>query len=126
MCRILIIEDNETFRQALTETLREHFPAMLIEGAGDGSEALQKIDAHPPDLIFMDISLPGQGGLMLTKRIKERYPETVIIIITNYDLPEYREAAHQYGAKYFLSKSSSSLNEIAALLESLLAGHQIE
>jgi DNA-binding NarL/FixJ family response regulator len=126
MYRTLIVEDNETFRLTLQEILHELYPTMTLEGAVDGVEALQKIEEDPPDLIFMDINLPGENGLTLTKTIMASHPESVIIIITNYDLPEYREAAQKYGAKYFLSKSNTSMIEISALVESLLAGRDMD
>jgi len=91
------------------------------ESAG-GKEILQKIDLRRPDLIFMDIKLPGESGLELTRKIKTDHPTIIIIILTSYDLPEYREAAREHGADYFLSKGSSTGEEILALVESILSG----
>ena len=50
----------------------------------------------------MDIRLPGENGLELTKRIKMNYPDIIMVILTNYDLPEYREAARESMADYFV------------------------
>ncbi|MBW2330881.1 MAG: response regulator transcription factor [Deltaproteobacteria bacterium] len=66
----------------------------------------------------MDIRLPGESGLELTKRIKATHPEIAIIILTAYDLPEYREAAYDGGADAFIPKSSLKLPDIAVLIES--------
>ena len=63
---------------------------------------LQKINDFLSNLIFMDIKLPGESGLKLTKQIKDKFPE--IILLSNYDLPEYRMAAYESGADYFLGK----------------------
>ena len=52
----------------------------------------------------MDISLPGESGLNFTGKIKKEYSNIIIIVLTNYDLQEYREAAYQYGADYYMSK----------------------
>jgi YesN/AraC family two-component response regulator len=93
---------------------------MSIEEAGDGDEALQKIGLSTPDLIFMDIKLPGENGLHLTQKIKAKYPEVVVIVLTSYDFPEYREAAFQYGANHFMVKGLSTNEEILALVESIL------
>ena len=68
--RILIVDDNNPFRETLKKTLQVSFPTIAIDGAADGGEALQKVDAFLPDLIFMDIRLPGENGLKLTKKIK--------------------------------------------------------
>jgi len=94
---------------------------MVVWEAVDAKEALQKVDALSPNLMFIDIRLPGENGLELTKKIKTRYPKIIIIILTSYDLPEYREAAYQYGANYFLSKGSSGREEILSLVESILS-----
>jgi DNA-binding NarL/FixJ family response regulator len=68
----------------------------------------------------MDIKLPGENGLELTRKIKADYPETIIIILTSHDLPEYREAATRSKANYFLSKGSIATDEIFKLVESIL------
>ncbi len=120
MFKTLIVEDNATFRQTLKETLGSRFPLMAIHEATDREEALQKADGLVPDLIFMDIKLPGGNGLELTKTIKANYPKTIIIILTNYDFPEYQEAAYQSGANCFMSKGSISGHKIVKLVESLL------
>ncbi len=61
--RILIVEDINLFRQAFKETLQASFPAIVIDEAANGGEALQKIAAFLPDPIFTDIRLPGENGL---------------------------------------------------------------
>ena len=119
MFQMLIVDDNAPFRQSLREMLREQFSAMGVEEAEDGENALDKIKTLSPHLVFMDIKLPGQNGLEVTREIKARYPGIRVIILTSYDLPEYREAAENYGADYFLSKGSSSREEIIALVDSI-------
>ncbi len=106
MERILIVEDNVFFFQFLKEILHSRFPSVEILEAANGEEALQKIRTFSPDAIFMDLRLPGENGLELTKKIKAQYPNIIVIILTNYDLPEYREAAYQCGANHFLPKDS--------------------
>ena len=106
MERILIVEDNAFFLQFFKETLRSRFPSIDILEAANGEEAMQKIKTFPPDAIFMDLRLPGENGLELTKKIKAQYPDIIVVILSNYDLPEYREAAYQCRADHFLSKDS--------------------
>lgn len=122
MSRALIVEDSAIFRKLLKETLRSRFPSMEIFEAADGEEAMQRIISNPPDLIFMDIKLPGESGLELTAKIKAKYPDAIVIILTSYDSPEYRQAADQVKADHFLSKGSSSKESILTLVESALAG----
>jgi len=106
MKRILIVEDNAYFLQFLKETLHTRLPSIDILEARNGEEALQRVEALLPDAIFTDLRLPGANGLELTRKIKAQYPDAIVVILTNYDLPEYREAAYQSGADYFLSKDS--------------------
>ena len=118
--RTLLVEDNAAFRQTLLDILSAQFPLIVIEEAADGKEAFQKIESSLPNLIFMDIKLPGENGLQLTQKIKAKHPEVIIIMLTSYDLPEYREAAYQYGANYFIVKGSSTNEEILAMVGSIL------
>jgi DNA-binding NarL/FixJ family response regulator len=93
---------------------------MFIEEAKNGMKVLQKIDEFHPNLILMDIKLPGESGLELTKKIKHKFPSTIVIVLTNYDLPEYRVAANESGANHFLGKGSSTAEEILELVDSVL------
>ena len=106
MKRILIVEDNAFFLQFLKEALRARFPSMQISEATNGDEALEKIKTVLPDAIFMDLRLPGENGLEVTKKVKARYPNIIVVIVTNYDLPEYRRAAYESRADHFISKDS--------------------
>ena len=126
MPKVLIVEDSPFYRQLLKEALHARFPSIDILEAMDGEEALRKIEVHLPDLIFMDIKLPGESGLEVTKRIKAQYPDIIIIILTAYDIPEYRGAAFQYKANYFLSKGSTSKEDILKLVDSILSDLPID
>ena len=120
--RVLIVEDSTFFSQLLKEALQDQFPLMEIDKAGNSTEALQKIQTLLPELIFIDIGLPGEDGLKLAKKIKNQYPDAIMIILTAHDLPEYREAALQY-TDHFLSKGSSTKRHIFRLVESTLSTH---
>jgi CheY-like chemotaxis protein len=116
--KVLIVEDSTLFRQLFKETLHDRFPSVEIHEAVNGEEALQKVEILRPQLIFMDIRLPGENGLDLTQKVKTRYPNIIVIILTGYDLPEYREASSQY-ADYFFSKDSSTAENIFTVVESI-------
>ena len=117
MVRILIVEDNAPFRQSLKEILHLQFPLMMIEEAADGNEAFEKVDTFLPNLIFMDIHLPGENSLLLIQKIKKDHPKMIIGILTSYDLREYREFAFKCGVNYFIAKGS--WKEIEALVKSI-------
>ena len=118
MCRALIAEDNPTFRKMLREVLCSRFPTMDIAEEPDGSRIFSQIETFRPEIIFIDIHLPGESGLELTKKIKRSYPDIIVIILTNYDLPEYRQAAIRNKANYFITKDSSA-SDFLALVESI-------
>ena len=119
MFRTLIVEDNATFRQMLKEILVTRFPTMEIMEEPDGNELFNKIGAFHPNIIFMDIRLPGENGLELTKKIKTAYPEIVVVILTSYDLPEYRQAARLSRADHFVTKDSAT-QDFLSLVESII------
>ncbi len=117
--KILIVEDSTLFRQLLKEALQDRFPSIEILEAGDGEKAVQEIETSLPDLIFMDIRLPGENGLALTKKIKAQYPNIIVVILTGYDLPEYREFSKQY-TDYFFSKDTLTKENIFTAVQSML------
>jgi DNA-binding NarL/FixJ family response regulator len=69
----------------------------------------------------MDIKLPDESGLDLTKKIKSLYPGIVIIVFTNYDEPDFRDAALRYGANHFIIKSTWTSEQIAKLVKSIVS-----
>jgi len=117
--RVLIVEDSTLFRQLFKETFHDRFPSIELYQAIDGEKALLQVETLRPHLIFMDLRLPGENGLELTKKVKARYPNIIVVILTGYDLQEYQEACSEY-ADYFLSKNSSIMEDIFALVEFIL------
>jgi len=120
MLNTLIVEDNANFRRVLKNNLETFFPSMVIHEAAEGNEALQRVDTFRPELIFMDIGLPGENGLQLTQRIKTSYPDTKVIILTSHDTLEYREAAIRCGANCFITKGSLNWEQLETLVKSLV------
>ncbi len=118
--KVLIVEDSTLFRQLFKEMLHDRFPSIGIYEANNGEEALQIIEAFSPHLIFMDIRLPGENGLEVTRKVKARYPEIIVIILTGCDLAEYGEIAWQT-ADYCFSKDSTTTDNIFTLVESVLS-----
>jgi DNA-binding NarL/FixJ family response regulator len=118
MFNALLVEDNVSFRHALSDILLSYFPLIGVDEAGDGEEALGKVEYLRPDLIFMDIQLPGENGLEVTKKIKLVYSSIVVVILTSYGQPEYRQQAFRNGADCFLSKGDDScMADILARVE---------
>ena len=115
----LLVEDNALYRNQLRERITRLFPAITIEEATDGPEAFQKIERLRPDIIFMDIHLPGENGLKLTRKIKAAYPAVSVVILTSYDMPEYQEAALEHGACDFICKDALGYDRIEKLVTSI-------
>ncbi|MDX2503257.1 MAG: response regulator [Gammaproteobacteria bacterium] len=123
----LLVEDSSAFRTVLNETLQLHFPAIHIEEAEDGEKALQKINLLIPDLVFLDIKLPGENGIELTRHIKMRFNNIVIVILSSYDIPEYRQAAFRNGADCFIAKESlTCLDDVLARVEGTIAAKTLQ
>jgi DNA-binding NarL/FixJ family response regulator len=120
MFHVLLVEDDGHFRTILKQELSQWFPSIMIEEASNDQKAMEKIESFRPRLIFMDIRLPGESGLQLTKRIKAQYPAIDILMLTNHDLPEYRQAATECGASRFFVKGTPDGSEIKSWVESLL------
>ena len=122
MLRTLVVEDNLGFRESLITLLGGCFSTMVFEKASSSEEALTILNQFPPQLVFVDIHLPGQNGLQLSKTLRSKYKNAVIVILTNHDGPEYRLAANQCGADFFVSKGSSSVDEILGIVKTIVAG----
>lgn len=118
LLKVLIVEDSRLFRQVFKTLLHNRFPSLEIHEAKDGEEALERVERILPDLIFMDVRLPGTNGLDLSRKIKAQHPQITSIIFTGYD-SEYREAALKY-ADHFLSKRSTS-EEVFSLIQNILS-----
>jgi two-component system response regulator NreC len=87
-----------------------------------GDEAMAEVNTFMPDLIFMDIKLPGESGLTVTEKVKRDHPDICVIVLTINDDIVYREAAYKSGADYFLVKGKTQLPEITFLVASILSG----
>lgn len=122
MFKTLIVEDNPGFRRSLSNLLSEKYPAMLVAQAENIGQAWYKLFDIKPDLVFVDIKLQEENGLDLAQMIRESHPDTLVAIITSSNYPEYREAAYQYGAHYFIPKSIATSSDILMLIDSIQDG----
>ncbi|HEY6095072.1 MAG TPA: response regulator transcription factor [Gallionellaceae bacterium] len=124
MFNTLIVDDSDAFRQSLHQILARSFPSMNIVEAADGEAAFLCLRTCRPDLVFMDIRMPGANGLDITKAIKSVLADTRVCVITSYDLQEYRDAALSCGADHFIVKDKLTTTEIAAIVDDILSHRQ--
>ncbi len=126
MSSVLIVENNDFFRRSFKEILKMYIPSLSVYESVDGADAIAQIDQTSPDMVFMDIRLPGKNGLELTRDIKGHNPNVVISIFTSYDLPEYRKIAEEYGADHFVLKDAMTGAEIAAMVKAVISKKKMQ
>jgi two component, sigma54 specific, transcriptional regulator, Fis family len=102
---ILVVDDESSIRESLSGILRDE--GYDVSVATDGVTALKKVEEDPPDLIFLDIVMPGIDGLETLQKLKERFPEIYVIIISAYGTIETAVKALKYGAFDFIEKPLS-------------------
>jgi DNA-binding NarL/FixJ family response regulator len=120
---ILIVDDNPNLRKELRSLLAYHQEFEVGGEAADGLEAIDYVKKIHPDLVLMDISMPGVGGIEATKEIKKQWPGTKILIFTIHKSPEYQTAAFNAGADGYLNKDSSQI-EMIQYIHDVLEGKQ--
>ena len=121
MFKILIVDPNDPFRRSLKKVLVNRFPLVDVQEAADGDEGLRIVDAVHPDIIFLEIHLPAETGLDLASRIKADHPDIIIVILTSYDLPEYKIAVEQSGVEHMVPKDDWTGDDMIALVQEILS-----
>lgn len=120
MIRVAIVDDHDLVREGLRAILEKESGFEVVGEAGDGQEAIQLVREVRPDVVLMDISMPGGlGGLEVTEAILSDQPEVKIIILTQYENREYIKRAIRIGAHGYLLKRSVS----AQLKEAITTVH---
>ena len=118
MFHALVVDDHTGFRDSICAVLRKNFPQINVDEARNAREALRSVRDCVTDLVLLDIKMPDGNGIELTKLIKTTYASITVIIVTVYDLPQYRQAAVRNGADCFIYKGSKScMNDILARVE---------
>jgi DNA-binding NarL/FixJ family response regulator len=113
--RILVVDDHPVVRQGLKALLREQVGWEVIAEAGDGLEAVDKADRLRPDVILLDVSMPGMTGLDACRLIRESTPECEILIVTQHDSPQMMREALGCGARGYVVKSNVSRDLVSAV-----------
>lgn len=118
--RILLADDHALFRAGLSALLRE-LGALIVGEASDGDEALRLIEQHKPEVVFMDIAMPGQNGLEATARAAKEFPKARVIILSMHANVEYARRALAAGAAGYLLKNSKPA-ELEAAIDAVVHG----
>jgi DNA-binding NarL/FixJ family response regulator len=105
MMRILIADDNEFIRQGITRLLKDEPVWQICGEASNGDEALKKVRKLLPDLVLLDISMPGLSGFEIARLIREEFSEIKLLIVSNNDAAQLLPSALQAGADGCLDKA---------------------
>ncbi len=100
--RILLVDDHQVVREGLRRMLELEADMEVVGEAGDAEEALTRVESLSPEIILMDIKMPGVDGIELTRQLKKKHPSCNIIMLTLYD--EYLAEAIEAGAIGYLLK----------------------
>ncbi len=122
--RILIVDDHEVVRLGLRALLERHPGFVVVDEAGTAREALQKALLHKPDVVVMDIRMPGQSGIESCKEIVERLPDTRVIMLTSYAEDELLFDAITAGACGYVLKQIGS-DELIRAIEAVGRGEAL-
>lgn len=121
MIKVMIADDQELIRDSLQILLSSKKDIQIVALAKDGKEVLELIPATKPDIILMDIRMPGMDGVACTKNVKELYPSIQVIVLTTFDDDEYIYDALKYGASSYLLKGVS-LEELYSAIHIVIEG----
>jgi DNA-binding NarL/FixJ family response regulator len=119
--RIVIVDDHELARAGLRSMLAQERDLTVVGEASDGAQALALCRRLSPDLILMDVRMPGLDGLAATAAIKQEYPATSVIVVTMYENPDYLVQALKAGAAGYLLKDAEA-DEVATAIRAAHRG----
>jgi two-component system, NarL family, response regulator DegU len=115
LTRLAIVDDHELARESLQNMLADESDFEIVGEAANGRQALLLCSRLRPDLILMDVRMPEMDGLAATKEIKERYPETSVMMLTMHENPDYLLEALKAGAAGYVLKDAPQEDIIEAV-----------
>lgn len=121
--RVVLVDDHPMFRQGL-RTLLEDLGVTVLAEAGDGESGVAAVVEHRPDVVFMDLQMPGVSGVEATKRLTDLRPDVKVLVLTMVEDDQAVFAAIQAGALGYLLKGAGQ-EEIARALASVAAGQGV-
>jgi DNA-binding NarL/FixJ family response regulator len=125
MSRVLIVDDHAFIRRGVQSILHSCPECELCGEADNGTDAIRLSDTLKPEVIIMDISMPGLNGIEATRAIHRSHPETKVILLTLHENSEVVRSAFRAGASGYLLKGDAEEELITALLQVLKDGSYI-
>jgi len=123
LIRLLIVDDHPAFRAGLVTLLADQKDLRVVAQCGDGRDALELFRRERPDVVLMDLRLPGLSGVEAILAIRQEFPDARVIVLTTYDSDEDIFRAIQSGAKSYLMKDMSKA-EIVGAIRAVHAGQE--
>lgn len=121
--RVLIVDDHPMVAEGIQSLLESYDEIDVVGTLSNGQEAVDQATQLRPDVILMDLNMPGLGGLSATELILERLPETRILILSMHDSPEYISTALSHGARGYILKDVPT-DEIKQAIDAVMQGEQ--
>jgi two-component system, NarL family, response regulator LiaR len=119
--RVLLVDDHAVVRSGLSKFLMVNKDLELVGEAGDGAEAVTMVSLHKPDVVLMDLMMPGVDGITATREIHQKYPQVKVIALTSFSEQNMVQGALQAGASGYLQKNVTAV-ELANAIRSAYAG----
>jgi len=124
MTTVLVVDDHELFRAGMLAVLGA-LPGIEVVGeAATGEDALDAVGRLDPDVVLMDLRMPGMGGLTATARVTERHPRTRVVVLTMNEDPDSIFAALRAGARGYLLKESGA-EDVHRVVEGVMRGEAV-
>jgi len=120
----MLVDDHPAFRKGMAALIESEPDLQIVAETGDGRAALELYRQRKPDVVLMDLRLPGMGGVEATLAIRKEFPDARVIVLTTFDTDEDIFRAIQSGAKSYLLKDTPD-DELAATIRSVHAGQQV-
>src|SRR5262245_21616276 len=124
--RILLADDHIVVRQGLKLVLEGQKDMVVVSEASDGVSAIQQAQELKPDVIIMDISMPGMNGLVATRTLKRVLPESVIVTLTRHSDDAYLQELMRAGASAYVLKQSAPVELIQAIRACASGGQYLD
>jgi len=121
---VLIVDDHRTFAEALRIAVDLERDLVVLGVADDGETAVRMAGEQEPDVVLMDVDMPGMGGIEATRRIREASPRSHVVILSGYEEELLRARAVEAGATGWLSKSGS-VGEVPRAVRAAFAGEPL-
>lgn len=119
--RILIVDDHSIIRQGLRQLLAEEFTNATFGEANNGNEALDQIWKQPWDVVLLDITMPGKGGLDVLKQLVSAHPNMAVLVLSMHPEDQYAVRVLKTGAAGYITKNTAS-EEVVGAVKKVLAG----